>query len=648
MAAIRSSKSSPLPDIFLSYNREDQAVARRFAEAFAAAGLDVWWDSTLRAGEAYDQVTEKALKTAKAVVVLWSKRSVESRWVRAEATLADRQKTLVPVTIEPCERPIMFELTQTAELSHWDGEPTDTAWLAFLADVKRFVDKSRPESHTPAHAPSDVSAGEGPRPAGGADEAISIAVLPFVNMSSDPEQEYFSDGLAEELLNQLSQIKTLRVAGRTSSFAFKGKTDDLRLIGAKLGVNHVLEGSVRKAGNRLRITAQLIKCSDGFHLWSQTYDRELDDVFAIQDEVAREVTQALGVTLGVGETVFAPGGTRNVAAYDLYLRAQAQFTQMGPASVTRAAELYRQALELDPQFALAWSGLGHALVFSQLLVPETMVAAREEMERAYDRVLAIAPDLWSGHAARATLAQARWDWQGAETAVLKALDLSSGTEVAPRQMRSQFLVMVGRAEEGAQMARAACAAEPLSLGQSFFLQIALDLAGRPDQAEAEYRRSEDLSGDRGSVDWYGVVRMWDQPERYKARFFAAFSDDNSYMPVHRKLVDVVDAPDKALALIREAYGEPFYQDGPRTGILAEWAAYYGDRDFALTALRRSVIELRSQTGMILWLPMFRTLRQDLRFKEIVRDRGYVDYWRATGHWGDHVRPIGDDDFEIIG
>src|SRR5665213_2284881 len=135
-----------MPDIFLSYNREDQATARRYAEAFAGAGFDVWWDTTLRAGEAYDQVTEKALKTAKAVVVLWSKQSVDSRWVRAEATLADRQKTLVPVTIEPCERPIMFELTQTADLAHWQGEPADKAWLAFLGDVKQFVERGRRES----------------------------------------------------------------------------------------------------------------------------------------------------------------------------------------------------------------------------------------------------------------------------------------------------------------------------------------------------------------------------------------------------------------------------------------------------------------------------------------------------------------------
>ena len=138
-----------MPDIFLSYNREDQDRAKVFAEALIAQRFDVWWDVGLRTGEAYDQVTEKALKTAKAVIVLWSKKSVESRWVRAEATLADRNKTLVPCMIEPCERPIMFELTQTAELSHWKGDADDKAWQIFLAGLKRFVATRRGQHSFP-------------------------------------------------------------------------------------------------------------------------------------------------------------------------------------------------------------------------------------------------------------------------------------------------------------------------------------------------------------------------------------------------------------------------------------------------------------------------------------------------------------------
>ena len=164
-----------VPDIFLSYNREDQAVARRFAEAFGAEGFEVWWDATLKSGEAYDEVTETALRTAKAVVVLWSPRSVVSRWVRAEATLADRNKTLVPCTIEPCDRPIMFELTQTAELSHWQGDARDKAWAAFLADVRRRVGREPPQDAAPT--PSLQIA---PQPLA---TKPSIVVRPFATMA---------------------------------------------------------------------------------------------------------------------------------------------------------------------------------------------------------------------------------------------------------------------------------------------------------------------------------------------------------------------------------------------------------------------------------------------------------------------------------
>nr|QQZ51766.1 toll/interleukin-1 receptor domain-containing protein [Phenylobacterium glaciei] len=143
----------PLPDIFLSYSREDQAVARRFAEAFAGQGFDVWWDATLKSGEAYDEVTETALRMARAVVVLWSPRSVMSRWVRAEATLADRNKTLVPCMIEPCERPLMFELTQTAELAHWQGGAEDRVWQGFVADVRRLVERNGRLSRRPRRWP---------------------------------------------------------------------------------------------------------------------------------------------------------------------------------------------------------------------------------------------------------------------------------------------------------------------------------------------------------------------------------------------------------------------------------------------------------------------------------------------------------------
>jgi len=187
-----------VPDIFLSYNREDQARAKVFAEALIAQGFDVWWDVGLRTGEAYDQVTEKALREAKAVVVLWSKKSVESRWVRAEATLADRNKTLVPCMIEPCERPIMFELTQTAELSHWQGKATDRVWTAFLDDVKRFVGREVSRSAERMARPMTAALKTGP-----ADRRPSLAVSPL-KVATEGDAA-FGGGLAEEIFLALTR-----------------------------------------------------------------------------------------------------------------------------------------------------------------------------------------------------------------------------------------------------------------------------------------------------------------------------------------------------------------------------------------------------------------------------------------------------------
>ena len=237
------------PDIFLSYNREDAATAKRFAEAFAAEGLNVWWDAALRSGEAYDEVTEAALRAARAVVVLWSPRSVVSRWVRAEATLADRAKTLVPVTIEPCERPIMFELTQTAELEHWTGDAGDAAWQSFLKDVRGFVGREAPATAAPDAAPEPPPVLPGER-----GSAPSLAVLPFTNRSGLPEDEVFAFGMVEDLIDALSQGVHVRVISSSSTARFRsGALPDVEAMGRELGVRYLLEGNVRRSGSDLRV-----------------------------------------------------------------------------------------------------------------------------------------------------------------------------------------------------------------------------------------------------------------------------------------------------------------------------------------------------------------------------------------------------------
>jgi TolB-like protein len=184
----------------------------------------------------------------------------------------------------------------------------------------------------------------------------SVAVLPFADMSPGKDQEYFADGVAEEVLNQLSQIRDLFVVGRTSSFSFKGRNEDLRVIGEKLGVSHLLEGSVRKDSNQVRVSAQLIKAADGYHLWSQTYDRTLEDIFTIQEDISTAVAQALQVSLGLGE-FGRPGWTRNAAAYEEYLQGRSHYLKASPQSLLKAVEHYQRAIEIDPAFILARTSL---------------------------------------------------------------------------------------------------------------------------------------------------------------------------------------------------------------------------------------------------------------------------------------------------
>jgi len=251
----------------------------------------------------------------------------------------------------------------------------------------------------------------------------SIAVLPFVNMSNDQEQEYFSDGITEEILNSLAQIKVLRVAGRTSSFHFKGKNIDLREIGQLLNVHTVLEGSVRKQGNKLRITAQLINVDDGYHIWSERYDREMDDLFAIQDEIALAITEKLKITLLEDEKAeINKKPTDNKEAYDLYLKGRFHFNKRGPG-IIKGIEYFQLALREDPQFALAYTGLADAyciLAFYGAIAPhQAMPKAKQYAEKAIE----LNPSRVEAFTALAFISTFYdWNWQEAASRFKKAFE----------------------------------------------------------------------------------------------------------------------------------------------------------------------------------------------------------------------------------
>jgi TolB-like protein/Tfp pilus assembly protein PilF len=296
------------------------------------------------------------------------------------------------------------DVDRTQSITHVTGRKLDFTIIAVLVlALAYFVWESQ-------KGPDPVSQAQSDRVSGAVNGKLdptplekSIAVLPFVNMSSDPEQEYFSDGISEEILNALAKVKGLQVSGRTSSFAFKGENQDLRLIGETLGVNHILEGSVRKSGNTVRITAQLIRVDNGFHLWSDTYDRELDNVFAIQDEIARNILQQLKATLLEGEESAVTAARTNTEAYDLYLLAkQRMYERTGP-TIEAAADLLDKAIAIDPEYAPAYAQRGIAtLLLSEGSgaygeIPQQQAQAQSKLY--LDKALQLDPELaeaWAG------------------------------------------------------------------------------------------------------------------------------------------------------------------------------------------------------------------------------------------------------------
>ncbi len=311
------------------------------------------------------------------------------------------------------------DVDRTESITHITGRKLDFAIIGVLLvalavfAVERFV--LQPDRAPATDAPQEIVTTEVQQ---------SIAVLPFVNMSADPEQEYFSDGIAEEILNGLAKVPGLPVVARTSAFSFKGQNIDIREVGETLNANHVLEGSVRKAGDRLRITAQLISVADGYHLWSETYDRQMDDIFAIQEEIARAVISELEVTLGLAdETNLLRQGTTNTEAYNWFLRGNYYIGRQTPEAFDKAIESYAKAIELDPEFAGGHGGLAYGLAYGATFAPYLQVA--ERVREAYTRALAI--DENQIHALMAKAADAAftdYDFMTAEQAIRRALTVS--------------------------------------------------------------------------------------------------------------------------------------------------------------------------------------------------------------------------------
>ena len=392
--------------MFVSYARSSAQVAEQLSTALSSIGYEVWRDDQLPAHRPYSEVIEERLRSAAAVVVLWSSEACQSQWVRAEADYARQAGTLVQASLDGTIPPMPFNQIQCADLSGWDGGAQSPGWLKVEQSVAALVPGGRDE--TEGH----------PRP-----DRLSICVLPFENMSGDAEQEYFSDGISEDITTDLSKVSALGVTARNTAFMFKGQSIDVGDIARKLGVSHVLEGSVRKAGNRVRITAQLIDGGSGDHLWAERYDRDLNDIFAIQDEISKAIVDALKVQLLPEERkAIERRGTSNADAYNYYLLAR-KYWITGNWGNTDQLELViricRRTLDIDPGYARAWGLM--ALV--QCILHFTFEKGEDDGTAAANRALSLDPGIAEAYCVRARHQYEQGLFAEADETLQRALEL---------------------------------------------------------------------------------------------------------------------------------------------------------------------------------------------------------------------------------
>ncbi|HSY06043.1 MAG TPA: TIR domain-containing protein [Steroidobacteraceae bacterium] len=409
-----------MADVFVSYSRSDKARVAPLVAAIKAKGWSVWWDPSIAAGQQFDDQIEAELLAASAVLVVWTPTSVTSRWVRGEARDAAERDILVPVRFDNARLPIDARAIQTTDLDEWAEDPGSAPFQELARSLGAVIERQRGRQAVKSTGMSAPSASASAL-------RIGICVLPFANMSGDQEQEYFSDGITEDIITDLSKVSALAVVSRNSAFMYKGTHVDVRKVARELKVGHVLEGSVRKSGGRVRITAQLVDGSTNDHVWAERYDRDLNDIFTLQDEISEAIVKALKLKLLPEEKkAIEQRGTDNVEAYNLYLMARQSYITGHEADVRRAEaiiRLCRRASDIDPSYSRAWA----LMAIGQMILRFVHGKNSDDGLGSAERALALDANLAEAHAVKARiLAQhGRHDEAAAEIEVALRLDRES-------------------------------------------------------------------------------------------------------------------------------------------------------------------------------------------------------------------------------
>jgi len=659
--------SAGTPTVFISYASQDTAVAGALVEALERHGIGCWIaPRDVKAGALYADAIVRAISGAKAIVLVLSESAIASSHVGKEIERASSKKRPI-IALRIDTAPLTPALEYFLSESQWVEAQTGSMEAAYakLIDAIRDPARTAPRN-TPAVA-LEGSAATAPAahpkirfnwilltagtvfvmaalaalmvnkfwisshvapekpvattslapaadvPARPTISEKSVAVLPFTDMSADKDQEYFADGLSEEILNVLAGIPTLRMIGRTSSFQFKGKNDDLRAIGAKLGAAYVLEGSVRRSGDRVRVIAQLIGTQDGVRRWSSSYDRPFGDVLKLQGELAAGVARALEITVG-SDTLQSHNASRNPEAYDLYLRGLYALDRYNREGFEAAANYFQQALDLDPSFAAAATGVGLMLIlqaeFGFAPVVETYERARHSLETA----IRLDPNSGAAHAWLGWLHTAYdWDWAAAEAEMKEALRLSPRDAIVLLSA-ARLSEALGHWDEAVRQLNSAIARDPLNAGLNNILSGVYARAGRLAEAEATERRVLELSPTYSSAPYNLAVillALGRRDEALKVMQQATHLRAQGLILVYYALGRKADSDAQLATLTREHAGDDALE-------IAEAHAYRGEGDDAFRWLDRAY----AQKGVGLYLvkgdPLLKNLEPDPRYKAFLR------------------------------
>ncbi len=529
-----------------------------------------------------------------------------------------------------------------------------------VAVVFLLVDRFIPDSATTTLPVEQATTATEPPETQAEKPEKSIAVLPFVDMSPEHDQGYFADGISEEILNVLVKTQSLKVAGRTSSFQFRDGNTDLRKIGELLGVEHLLEGSIRKSNNRVRITAQLVTANDGFHLWSETYDRELTDIFAIQDEIARAITQALAIELNLGDNgqTLVTASTSNMEAYDHYLEARGLIARR--LDFPRSIELLDEVTRMDPNFAAGWAAGAQAHSLSYYYGNYFIKINREmhlnQAEAMANRALEIDPNLSMAYSVLGDVYRDRNQWALASKNYLRALALNPDNVEANEQY-AQLLWRALFIDEAFKYSLVASNLDPLS-----WLNLTVNASIRyikEDQmiAWAEMDQALQRAGRNQDYPLRLAVRMAINDGNLEKAIELMKALTNSPVEIldsplakvrYNELIAILDSKEKTLSFLTAGLNNAGTTGADRTwGLDVFWAAYYGDYELAerILTMGLSADEQYGNLADTTWLgyTVINPLHSSEPYKQMIRDLKLEGFWRANG-FPPSCKPIGKDDF----